>query len=136
MEAKQFLKQYQVTRARISNMETTVQDMEDLLEKVTATTEGERVQTSGPKDKIGDLIARIMDYRDEIMREWSRSLDQLAEIEAVIAQVDDSRLQRILHMRYIERKKWEEIAVDLGIDYRWTLRLHGKGLEKIKDLIN
>lgn len=136
MEAKQFLKQYQVTRTRISNMESTVQELEDLLEKITAGTEGERVQTSGPKDKVGDLVARIVDYRNEIMDEWARALDQLAEIEAVIQRVDDSRMQRILHMRYVEGIFWADIASELGIDCRWTLRLHGKALEKVEKIIN
>lgn len=136
MEAKQFLKQYLVTRARIRNMESTVQELEDLLEKITAGTEGERVQTSGPKDKVGDLVARIVDYRNEIMDEWARALDQLAEIEAVIQQVDDSRMQRILHMRYVENMKWEEIAVASGFSYRQVLRIHGEALQAVKKILN
>ena len=136
MEAKEFLKQYQVTRTRISDMESTVQELEDLLEKITAGTEGERVQTSAPKDKVGDLVARIIDYRNEIMDEWARALDQLAEIEAVIQKVDDSRMQRILHMWYVENRKCGEIAAELGIDYRWTQRLHGRALKKIDEILN
>lgn len=136
MEAKQFLKQYQVTRTRIRNMESTVQELEDLLEKVTAGTEGERVQTSGPKDKVGDLVARIVDYRDEIMSEWARALDQLAKIEAVIQQVDDSRLQQILHMRYAERKKWEEIASELEITERGVHAAHGRALKIVQEILD
>lgn len=136
MEAKQFLAQYQVTRTRIRNMEATVQELEGLLEKITAGTEGERVQTSGPKDKVGDLVARIIDYRDEIMSEWARALDQLAEIETVIQKVEDSRMQRILHMWYVENRKCGEIAAELGIDYRWTQRLHGRALKKIDEILN
>ena len=136
MEAKQFLKQYQVTRARIRNMESTVQGLEDLLEKITAGTEGERVQTSAPKDKVGDLVARIVDYRNEIMDEWARALDQLAEIEAVIQKVGDSRMQRILHMRYVEGIFWADIASELEITERGVHAAHGRALKIVQEILD
>lgn len=117
-------------------MESTVQELEDLLEKITAGTEGERVQTSGPKDKVGDLVARIVDYRDEIMDQWAKALDQLAAIEAVIQQVNDSRLQRILHMRYVEGIFWADIATELKITVRGVNAAHGRALKIVQEILD
>lgn len=136
MEAKQFLKQYQDTLADIRNLESQKLELENLAMSVTASTDGERVQSSGRKDRMAELAVKIADAEREIVEQRTQAFHRLREIEEAIKAVPDGRQQQILHMRYVERKKWEEIAVDLGIDYRWTLRLHGKALKKIEDFIN
>ncbi len=136
MEAKQFLEQYQNILTDIRNLEAQKLELEGLAMSVTVSTDGERVQSSGRKDRMAELAVKIADAEREIVEQRTQAFHKLREIEGAIKTVPDGRQQRILHMRYIERKKWEEIAVILGIDYRWTLRLHGKALLKIQEIIN
>ena len=135
MEAKQFLEQYQNILTDIRNLEAQKLELEGLAMSVTVSTDGERVQSSGRKDRMAELAVKIADAEREIVEQRTQAFHKLREIEGAIKTVPDGRQQRILHMRYIERKKWEEIAVILGIDYRWTLRLHGKALLKIQEII-
>lgn len=37
----------------------------------------------------------------------------------------------VMEKRYITSKKWEEIAIEMGLSYRQVLRLHGRALQKI-----
>ena len=136
MEAKQFLKQYQNILTDIRNLVVQKLELENLAMSATVGTDGERVQSSGRKDRMAELAVKIADAEREIVEQRTQAFHRLREIEEAIKAVPDGRQQQILHMRYVERKKWEEIAVDLGIDYRWTLRLHGKALKKIEDFIN
>ncbi|MEY8367560.1 DUF1492 domain-containing protein [Anaerovoracaceae bacterium 42-11] len=136
MEAKQFLEQYQNILTDIRNLEAQKLELENLAMGVTVSADGERVQSSGRKDRMAELAVKIADAEREIIEQRTQAFYKLREIEEAIKAVPDGRQQQILHMRYVERKKWEEIAVDLGIDYRWTLRLHGKALKKIEDFIN
>lgn len=136
MEAKQFLKQYQNILTDIRNLEAQKQELENLATGITVSTDGERIQSSGRKDRIAELAVMIADAERDIVERRTQAFHKLREIEEVIRQIPHERQQRILHMRYIERKKWEEIAVSLGTDYRWTLRLHGRALRKVNEIIN
>ena len=68
--------------------------------------------------KLENMIGELIDIKDEIVNE--------------ISEVEDTRLQRLLFLRYIEFNSWEEIAYKMNYDYRYTLKLHGKALKKIK----
>lgn len=57
------------------------------------------------------------------------------EILNAINTVPDCTLRTLLIERYINFKTWEQIAVNLNYTYRQTVRLHGRALEIIKDVI-
>jgi len=65
---------------------------------------------------------RILDEK-EINEDIDRLVDLKADIIETISQVDDPTGQLLLEMRYINGKTWEEVAMDLGFDRRWVLRL-------------
>ena len=51
--------------------------------------------------------------------------------EDIIRMVEDSTLRTLLEYRYINGKKWEEIALMMGYDYRYILKIHGKALSAL-----
>ena len=53
------------------------------------------------------------------------------EIVAAINNVQDSTLRALLTEKYINGKKWEQIAVDLNYSWRQIIRLHGRALQEI-----
>ena len=53
------------------------------------------------------------------------------EIMAAIDNVQDSTLRALLTEKYINGKKWEQIAVDLNYSWRQIIRLHGRALQEI-----
>ena len=53
------------------------------------------------------------------------------EIMAAINNVQDSTLRALLTEKYINGKKWEQIAVDLNYSWRQIIRLHGRALQEI-----
>lgn len=44
---------------------------------------------------------------------------------------DSFSQQQVMKQRYIENKKFEVIAIDMGVDVRYIFTLHKKVLEKI-----
>ena len=68
MEAKQFLKQYQETLVDIRNFESQKQELENLAMGITVSTDGERVQSSGRKDRMAELAVKIADADEKL---WS-----------------------------------------------------------------
>ena len=55
-------------------------------------------------------------------------VEKRKEIEGIIRAVEDNILRTLLEYRYINGKKWEEIALMMGYDYRYILKIHGKAL--------
>ena len=128
MEAKQFLKQYQNILTDIRILEAQKLELENLAMSVTVSTDGERVQSSGRKDRMAELAVKIADAEREIVEQRTQAFHKLREIEQVIAQVKTSDYRKILHMRYIENQTWGKIAVSLNCSYQWVCKLHGRAL--------
>lgn len=135
MEAKQFLKQYQETLADIRNLESQKQELENLAMGITVSIDGERVQSSGRKDRMAELAVKIADAEREIMEQRTQAFHKLWEIEEVIKQVPYEKQRIVLHMRYIERKPWELIAEDLEITLRTIHRVHARALNSVRKIL-
>jgi hypothetical protein len=50
------------------------------------------------------------------------------EVVAVLDQVTDTRDHEILRRRYLLGQRFEEIAVDMVLEYRWVRRLHKRAV--------
>ena len=53
------------------------------------------------------------------------------EILIAIDRVQNDTLKALLLERYINGKKWEQIAIDLNYSWRQIIRLHGQALQEI-----
>lgn len=135
MEAKRFLNQYQSILADIKNLEAEKIALENLAMGATVRVDGERVQSSGGKDRVAELAARIADAEREIMEQRTQAFYKLREIEAVIKRVEPSEYRKILHMRYVENQTWERIAVAMNYSYQWVCKLHGRALFETKKIL-
>lgn len=98
--------------------------------RVTPQYAGDKVQISSGNGSERKFISCAA-YSEEIDRQIDKLYSIKQEILAAIKSVDDTVLQMLLVLRYVQFKKWEAIALELNYDYRWVLRLHGKALEKI-----
>lgn len=136
MEAKEFLRQYQEALTDIRNLEAEAEEIESLAMSMTVSTDGERVQSSRKKDRMAELATKVADLEMDIMGSRTTALEKLKKIRMVIHQVENKDYRQLLHRRYIEGDTWEKIAVSMGFNYRWVLRLHGRALKEITEIIN
>lgn len=82
-----------------------------------------------------ETIVKLMDLENEVNQDIDELIKLKAEIVETINQVDDPIYQLVLQMRYIDRKTWEEVAIGLGYDTRYTMKLHGRALKEIDDIL-
>ena len=54
------------------------------------------------------------------------------EILDTLSNIGDSTLYKILTYRYIDGKRFELIAVEIGYTFRHVIRLHGQALKKVE----
>lgn len=94
------------------------------------------VLSQTPGGGNGSPIERPMDKVLEIDEEINREIDELQtvrqEIRAALNQLEDENLKLLMEYRYIDGLTWEQIAVKMDISWRWSIKLHGKALGKIK----
>ena len=88
----------------------------------------DKVQTSGPKDTLGETIAKIMSLEDDINTRIDELVEQKADAIRRIQNVPDQDQQNILIARYVNGEKWEKIAVDLNFSIAQIYRIHGAAL--------
>ena len=136
-QAKEQLSQIKKTDRLIDRLLATVQTLRSGLISQSYELQPDRVQTSGPKDRLAETFARI----DELERKINARMDDLIKLKAdtlkVVYQIPDKDQQNVLIARYVQGERWEKIAIDLNFSIRQIHRIHGGALvafaERMKD---
>ena len=87
--------------------------------------------------RIGDLsdaIAALEGYAERIAKQWDKLIALREDAKARIEQIADGRYRDVLVRRYLQGQSFEQVAVGMGFDYRWTRRLHGRALSEFQKL--
>ena len=125
-EKKEYLLGYQRLNQRINRLLLEQQQWRELATRVSPNLSG--MPRGGGGVGTQGAISKIVDLETEINAEIDKLVEKRKEIEGIIRAVEDSTLQTLLEYRYINGKKWEEIALMMGYDYRYILKIHGKAL--------
>lgn len=131
MATKEYLSRY---RWQNDSINAKLEQVAELRRKAQTVCSGisDGTHSSTPRDRIGEITARIVDLEREINEDIDRSIDLQREIRAAIATVPDERLRHLLELRYINCLTLEEIARRMDYSYKQICRLHGKALLQIR----
>ena len=98
-----------------------------------ATASKERVQTSPSGDApYVRTVSRIVDLNRRIQEEIDDFVDRKHKIINQIQGLDNPNYIKLLFKRYVEFKKFEEIAFELDFTYQYTIELHGYALKEFE----
>lgn len=128
MTAKEYLSKIQTYRQM---MEAYLLRIEELYHEATGIKaivyDKDRVQVS-PENRFEQMMVRI----DAEVEKWAKARlryeDEVRKRTEQIAEMENSLHVRVLTLRYIEGKRWEEIACIIGYSFRHVTRLHGQAL--------
>ena len=126
--AKDYFAQIRKTDRLIQRLTDTVNTLRSGLTSQSYKLKPDKVQTSGAKDTLGETIVKIMSLEDDINARIDELVDMKQEAFTMINRIPDLDQQNILIGRYIQLKKWEDIALELNFSIQWVYELHGKGL--------
>lgn len=117
MEAREFLKRYQIVRKRCETLRRRIDDLDDELGTISINMDGMPHGTT-TSDTVARYVATLEMLRAELA---SRELEQdvvREEIEEVLSAMDDG-LANLLRLRYICRWSWLGIAdrMDYSADH-------------------
>ena len=136
MNAKEYLSQAIWLDRLIQNKLEQKELLETMAQKVTVDFTKEKV--SGGNSVASPMEAatvKLVDLNHEINGDIDQLIDLKKEILETINRVEDPSYQLLLEMRYINNKSWDDVARDMGYDKRYTMKLHGRALKEINEIL-
>ncbi len=92
------------------------------------------VQVSSDKDKLGSAVAEIVDLENDISEMISQALERRRQITTEISNLPNKNQYDVLYKRYVLRKDWNLICVEMGYSFRNVMSIHGKALKTFEKL--
>lgn len=135
MKAKEYLEGIKKLDNIINSLIAEYESIKDMTTKITASTEGERVLSSGSQQKMADMVAKMVDFQDNINSKVEQYINMRMNILEVLDLLENADYIAVLYKRYYEYKKWEQIACEMGIGWRGTLKLHGRALAALENIL-
>lgn len=130
MDIKEWLSRGRELNKRIDALEKSKSMAFDAATSVTASSGG------GGGSEVSRKAESYSALSEELDRELKRLDGILAEITALISNVEDNTLATLLQDRYVRCMGWERIARELNYsDFHVTHYLHPKALRAAKDAL-
>lgn len=136
MRAKKYLSQARWLDKMIDSKIIYQERLRTLAEKTTVVVSREKVSGGSVGNSREDVMVKLVDLSHEINADIDKLIDLQKEIVGMIEQVDGGCLKLILISRYVNSIEWDEIALEMGYEKSWVMRLHGKALTQIDRLLD
>lgn len=124
MTTKEYLSLIRRYDKMIANKREEILNLRSMVYGTSALIGGDRVQSSGDKDKLGSFMSKIVDTEREMEVIVSKRWEIVQEIESL----DDTDEYNILAKRYILKKNVKEIASEERETERHVFRLISKAM--------
>lgn len=137
MKAITYLERIEKIEAEIEVQEDELERLRTLRDKITASYDGERVQTSGNQTKLENCVIKILQLEAEYEESIINLQNYKNEALKLIRQSCDADCIRLLYKRYFVHKDWGDIAVDMNYTYHWVSNgLHKKALSQVQKALD
>ena len=114
MTAKEYLLSIKQLERAIRLKKEEIEELRTLATSITVKTGEEPVQTSGTSDKVGNIVAKIVDLQRELEDSVIVFLNKREECIAILDKMQDIDEYEVLYRRYMQDMKWEEVANVMG----------------------
>ncbi len=136
MKAKEFLQQARFLDQRINSKVREIEKMNALATNMSAVISDMPKSKGSTTSRMEDTVCKIIDYENEVREDLDRLISIKREINDTLEQIDEVDYRIVLQKRYLEMCSWEEIACDIDKKVRWVQMLHGRGLDKVQELLD
>lgn len=142
MRAKEYLNQVRILDRKIAHKQEEVEELQALAEGTSSGLSATgRVQSTQEADRTGRIVARYVDLERDIQEMLYEYCKKRNEIVNTIHKLKDRRFVEVLHYKYVEYKRLEEIACAMKktngepYSFRQIARLHGQALRALEKII-
>lgn len=134
MTAKQYLSQISRLNKMIANKLSEIYQLKSMALNIGVLNEEDKVQTSGSKDRIGDMVSRMVDLEKEAQEYVNTYTDLRRKTITQIDHMPNENHYKVLFAKYIENKTFDVIAEEMGYSWRQIIRIHGAALAEFEKM--
>jgi hypothetical protein len=136
MTTKDYLRQLRLLDIRIKQRRLQLSELRERAVSIGSRSDGEKVQTSMSNDKLSENVGRVVDIENEINRMIVIFEEKKHNLIGEIQSLDDDRFVELLYKRYVEFKRFEQIACEMNHSFDYILKLHGQAIRAFeKDVL-
>ena len=132
LETKKYLSQIERLDRVIQNKLTEIYQLKTMACNIVVSTENERVQSSGDKERMASTVAKIVDIEREIDSLIDTQLERKNVIIGQIESLERNDMYHILFNRYVKRASFGDIAKEMNYSERHIITLHGEALQEFE----
>ncbi len=136
IDAKKYLEEIERYNSVIENKLAEIDQLKSLATSITTATSDTPVQSSGNNDRIGKIVADIVDKENELQKITDKLVDEKNERIKIIEQLEDRLQYNILHKRYLQLMEFEDIAEKEHYSKQWIYKIHKQALDNIQIILN
>lgn len=130
---KQQLQEYYWLKKNIKKLEEKLLELETEAKRVT--TVYTKTKSSGKgssKDRLGEIVAKIVDVQDQINELTVKAYEQAMAIEKAIIALPN-RERYLIRLRYIDCLSWYEIMDEMHYSWKQVHRIHVEALRLLAE---
>ena len=135
MNAKDYLQRVRKIDRLIENKLAEAMHWKTVAMGTSTNSEGERVQSSGSKQKMADAVARYVDIESEINAEIDKLANVRREIVLTIEALPVDEYD-MLYQVYVNCKELQDVATDMDKSYSWATTIHGRALAHLQKILD
>lgn len=135
MTAKEYLSQYRTFNARIDAKLAQAERLRHLAQSAGGQNYSGGAHNTQPRDKVGELTAKIVDLEMEINAEIDALVDLEREIRGCISTLASANQRAVLEMKYLNGMALARIAEKLNYSLANIKAIHKRALESLYPII-
>lgn len=141
MNAKEYLMQIRILDNRIRNIDEEIQDIRSEIITVRSSWPTGQPHGVGTSKPVEEMVEKLVDELETLETQQLLLRSQLwtarVKIIDTIGKVQKAESNRLLYLRYVQLKRWEEIAVDMNYTYQWVCgTLHPNALYEVQQILD
>lgn len=129
MTAKQYLLQLDEIKREIKLAYDEIAELRATAEKITAAFSDDYTGNTGPKDRIGNTVAKIYDREQELLLLVDEYNEKRATITKQIYSIENPMFREVLIRKYIMGCTYEKIAEDMDYTRRNIIYIHNDAIK-------
>lgn len=130
-EKVRWLRRYQDSLRRERELAQEVERLRSEAARVTPLLSG-MPGGEGDGNKLPRAVEGIVQAQQELQAQINQCGAIRREVVAALEQISNPRDHEILRRRYLLGQRWEKIATEMYLEYRWILRRHKKAINSIE----
>ncbi len=129
---KEYLDSYRESKEAVKRIEEQIKEFELYETSPMIISMDKELHGSRVKKDLSNYMARKEEIIGRMIQARYKRINTYAMIFQAIEEVPDERERQVLTLRYIKCLKWEEIAVDMHVEWAQVHRIHAQALEHFK----